>query len=199
MLREMRLADLAEAVAAKTPTPGGGSVAAAVAALGAALGVMAARFSDDAEAERALDAAKSALLPLVDADAKAYGQVDAARALPKATDDEKSRRREVLQNALAEAAAVPLEGMRLAVRALEALGTLAPHCNRHLASDLAGAALFLSAAAAGCGENVRVNAMALRDKGRRETLEAERARLSAAAAERRGGILEAVEKLYAGE
>ena len=44
-LVDLPLKDFIQAVAAKTPTPGGGSVAAATAALGAALGVMVARYS----------------------------------------------------------------------------------------------------------------------------------------------------------
>ncbi len=196
MFSRDRISDFVEAVAAKTPTPGGGSVSAAVGALGAALGVMAARFSDAGEAERALDQVKNAFLPLIDQDAEAYGQVNSAMALPKGSDEEKKRRKEALQNALSEAADVPLKGMALAVRGLGALADLAPRCNRHLVSDLAGAVRFLEAALAGCGENVRVNAAGLADKGRREGLEKEHARLVAGGADLRERALGEAEKLY---
>lgn len=166
MLAEQKLDDLLEAVAAKKPTPGGGSVSAAVGALGAALGVMTARFSDNHDAELALEAARVGLLKLVDADAEAYGQVASAMALPKATDEEKKRRKEVLQNALVEAADVPLKGMDLALSGLEALAALAPVCNRYLVSDLSSSAHFLEAALVGCGENVKVNAASMADKER---------------------------------
>lgn len=178
MLIESRLSDFVEAVAAKTPTPGGGSVSAAVGAMGAALGVMAARYSNAGDAERALDGIKNALLPLVDEDAVAYGQVNAAMTLPKRTEEEKKRRKEALQNALAEAAEVPLKGMMLALRGLEALRGLAPQCNKHLVSDLAGAVRFLEAALSGCGENVKVNAASLVDAVRRERLLQEQGRLA---------------------
>jgi len=49
MFAEMRLSDFLEKIAAKTPTPGGGSVSAAVGAMGAALGVMTARYSESTE------------------------------------------------------------------------------------------------------------------------------------------------------
>lgn len=197
MLIDLKLADFLEAVAAKTPTPGGGSVAATVGSLGAALGVMVARYSEAAEAEGALDEVKNAFLPLVDQDAEAYGQVNSARMLPKGTEEEKKRRKEVLQNALAEAAEAPLKGMALAVRGLRALADLAPRCNRHLASDLAGAAYGLEAALAGCGENVLVNAAALLDPERRARLQEERARLLGEGAALKERILKEVEVLHA--
>src|SRR5437773_1034640 len=50
MLKDLKLADFIEAVSAKTPTPGGGSVAAAASAMGAALGIMAPRVTDHADA-----------------------------------------------------------------------------------------------------------------------------------------------------
>jgi formiminotetrahydrofolate cyclodeaminase len=199
MLAQTKLADFAEAVAAKTPTPGGGSVSAAVAALGAALGIMTSRYSDSPDTERALDPVKNEFLGLVDQDADAYGQVSSAMALPKGSDEDKKRRREALQNALSEAADVPLKGMMLGVRALDALRGLAPRCNKHLISDLASAVYFLDAAVLGCGENVRINAVSITDKPRRERLEKDRSRLLAEAADHRGAILREVEKLYGGK
>jgi len=195
VLAESKLSDFLEAVAAKTPTPGGGSVSAAVGALGAALGVMAARFSVHPEAERALDDVKKALLAVVDQDAEAYGQVNSAMALPKSTEEEKKRRKEALQIALSEAAEVPLKGMTLAASGLRSLAGLAPACNRHLVSDLVGAATFLEAALQGCGENVKVNAASLVDKAKRERLESEHARLSSEAGALRQQAVTAARKV----
>jgi formiminotetrahydrofolate cyclodeaminase len=194
MLTGLKLSDFVEAVAAKTPTPGSGSVSAAVGALGAALGVMAARFSDAAEQESALDAVKNGFLPLVEADAKAYGQVNAAMALPKGTGEEKGRRREALQNALVEASDVPLKGMILAVRGLQALRDLAPRCTRYLVGDLLGAAAFLQAAASGCGEDVGANVSLILDRDRRSRLEKERARLEAEVSALRSAVQRGIEK-----
>lgn len=197
MFADSRIADFLEAVAAKTPTPGGGSVSALVGALGAALGVMTARFSESTEAERALDALKKELLALADADAEAYGMVNTAMSLPKDSDETKRRRKEALQNALGEASEVPLRGMTLCVKGLEALAKLAPACNRHLTSDLAGAAGFLAAAVAGCAENVRINAASLKDREKGDRLEKDRLRLLADVESLRGRIAREVEKLYA--
>lgn len=184
----MKLSDFLEKIAAKTPTPGGGSVSAAVGAMGAALGVMTARYSESGEPEHALDEIKGEFLALVDADAEAYSQVNSAMALPKDSDDTKRRRKEALQIALGEASEVPLKGMVLAVRGLKALAELAPHCNKNLVSDLQGAATFLESALRGCGENVRVNAAALTDKARRKRLEDEHDRLASEGESLRKGI-----------
>jgi formiminotetrahydrofolate cyclodeaminase len=177
MFAEMKLSDFLEKIAAKTPTPGGGSVSAAVGAMGAALGVMTARYSDAPDPEHALDEIKNEFLALVDSDAEAYGAVNSAMSLPKDSDDTKRRRKEALQIALGEASEVPLKGMMLAVRGLKALADLAPICNKNLVSDLAGATTFLESALSGCGENVKINAMSLTDKVRRARLEKEHERL----------------------
>src|SRR5262245_7758732 len=177
MFADMKLSDFLEKIAAKTPTPGGASVSAAVGAMGAALGVMTARYSDASEPEHALDEIKNEFLALVDSDAEAYGQVNSAMALPKDSDDTKRRRKEALQIALGEASEVPLKGMMLAARGLKALADLAPICNKNLVSDLAGATTFLLSALTGCGENVKINAASLTDKVRRSRLEKEHERL----------------------
>lgn len=197
MFAEMRLADFLEKVAAKTPTPGGGSVSAVVGALGAALGVMTSRYSGAVESEHALDALKGEFLPLADQDAEAYGQVNKALALPKGTDDDKKRRKAALQIALSEAADVPLKGMEMAARGLEVLAELAPRCNKNLTSDLSGAARFLAAALEGCAENVAVNARALVDKVRQGGLEREQARLEEQARVLMARVEEGIQSVHA--
>jgi formiminotetrahydrofolate cyclodeaminase len=188
MFAEMKLSDFLEKIASKTPTPGGGSVSAAVGAMGAALGVMTARYSDASEPEHVLDEIKNEFMALVTADAEAYGGVNSAMALPKDSDDTKRRRKEALQIALGEASEVPLKGMMLAVRGLKALADLAPVCNKNLVSDLAGATTFLDSALSGCGENVRINIVMLVDKERRSRLEKEHDRLCAEAKAQREKI-----------
>lgn len=199
MFAEMKLADFLEKIAAKTPTPGGGSVSAAVGAMGAALGVMTARYSEIPEAEGILDEVKKEFLVMVDADAEAYSQVNSAMSLPKDSDDTKRRRKEALQIALGEASEIPLKGMLLSVRGLKALADLAPKCNKHLTSDLSAAATFLESALSGCGENVRVNGNSLTDKVRRGRLEKERTRLMEEGSSMREQVRKGVELLYAGK
>jgi formiminotetrahydrofolate cyclodeaminase len=97
-LTSLTLVGFADALAARTPTPGGGSLAAFMVAGAAATVSMAARFTSgdkyaavaDAMASRAaaLDALRTRALALVDADSAAYDRVTAAFGLPKATDAE---------------------------------------------------------------------------------------------------------------
>src|SRR6185436_21140225 len=160
-------------------------------------GVMTARYSDASDPEHALDEIKNEFLALVDADAEAYGAVNSAMSLPKDSDDTKRRRKEALQIALGEASEVPLKGMMLAVRGLKALADLAPICNKNLVSDLAGATTFLESALSGCGENVKINAVALTDKVRRARLEKEYDRLAEDGKSFGAKIRQTVEELYA--
>jgi len=165
-----------EALASASPTPGGGSAATIVGALGAALVAMVARITSDnpayiARAEEArsiaadADALRAALVAARAIDERAYGAVVAAMALPKATPEEKSVRTERLQTALRGAAVAPLQAAELGlgvVRLAERAETLG---NRHLASDVACAAIFGRAALAASAQNVRINHAFLKDAG----------------------------------
>jgi len=165
-LTDLTIVGFLDAVAAKTPTPGGGSVSVVAGALGAALGAMAAAFTEShagAEAAAALRAAADGLRPLVDGDAGAYGRVDAAMRRPKGTPEEKQARTAALQAALHGAADVPLLGLRRCVEALERAAAFAPVCNPNLKSDLAVCALLLEAACRGCGLNVGANLAWIKD------------------------------------
>jgi formiminotetrahydrofolate cyclodeaminase len=181
-----------DAVAAKTPTPGGGSVSALAGAFGAAIGAMAAAFTaSDAGAAAAagLRAARDGLAPLADADAAAYRKVHDAMALPKRTPAEKRARTAALQQALRGAAEVPLDGMRRCVAALERAAAFAPDCNPNLASDLAVAALLLEAACRGCGLNVDANLKWITDPAFQEPRAAERAALETKAGDLRERVV----------
>lgn len=160
------------------------------AAMGAALGVMASRFSEGSEeTAKQLDRIQSEFLVLADADSAAYESVSDARKLPKSTAEEKAARAAAIQRALAGAAMPPLRGMQLAVEALEKLSAAAPGLNPHLSSDVGSAALLLEAGLQGCALNVRANAEILKDRTEAERLEGESARLAAAARTLRDQIL----------
>jgi formiminotetrahydrofolate cyclodeaminase len=198
-LSQMRFEDFVEAVAAKTPTPGGGSVSAAVSAYGAALGIMAARFSKGdalAESSARLEEIKGELTQLVDKDAEAYELVHQARGLPKDTDDEKGRRKDAIQNALAEAAQVPLRGMQLAVEALEALRTMTPDVSPYLVSDLGTAATLLEAGMKGCEMNVLINVQSIKSRKLSGALKKESADLARRGKAAAGQVMRHVRKAF---
>ncbi len=203
MLTQLSLAEFADRTAAKEPTPGGGSVAAYVGTVGAALGAMAARFTEGkkgfeehrsalAREIDALDTLRGRLTELVEADAAAYSTVTGAYKLPKGTPEEKEARKAAIQEALDVALKPPLAICRTAVEGLEVLSGLAPHTNPNLISDVAVAAFALGAACRSAWINVLINLSGLKDAERKGALAAEGAGLLARAdaleAEVGGGI-----------
>jgi len=183
-LLDLSLAAFARQTAARTPTPGGGSVAAYMGNLGAALGAMAARFTAGRKGFEAHEAALAAevarldelatrLALLVDEDSRSYDKVTTAYALPRDTDEQKSARRDAIQAALRTALGAPLATCRDAVATLATLDTLANHVNPNLASDVAVGAYAAGAAYRGAWINVLINLGGIKDDAFRATILAE--------------------------
>ncbi|MBI5365848.1 MAG: cyclodeaminase/cyclohydrolase family protein [Planctomycetes bacterium] len=201
MFRDLTLSQFSAAVSAKTPTPGGGSVSAVVASLGAALGAMVVQFSlDRAEhapyehelrvALRDLTRLGGELERLADDDAAAYDAYTAALRLPKDAPEQKEARKTAMQGALRRALEVPLTGMRTTGALLDRLRPLVGRTNPHLVSDLGVGALLAFAAHRGCRMNVEVNLASIKDAAYAAEVRAEADRLSADAARRHDEILE---------
>jgi len=171
MLTDLTVREYAARLAAGEPTPGGGSGAALVGALGVALGEMAANFTrgkdnwEQVEAPLArLEEHRLALLALTDADAEAYAPVGAAYALPRGTDEEKAVRRGAIQEALKQAAQVPLRAVERIADAIGELPTLAEYANKNLLSDVGVAAAFTLAALKTAWLNVEINLASIKDE-----------------------------------
>ncbi|MCK6446530.1 MAG: cyclodeaminase/cyclohydrolase family protein [Planctomycetes bacterium] len=172
-LIDLSLTAFTEKLAARTPTPGGGSQAAFLVASGAALVSMAFRFTSGekfvaveaamASRVKELDELRPQALALVDGDSRAYDAVTAAFGLPKSNDAEKSARTAAIQSALKGALEVPFETMRLALQALELAAAGARDINKNLASDCAVGASCVAAALEGAFLNVKINALSIKD------------------------------------
>ncbi len=143
-------------MAARTPAPGGGAVAALTAAAAAALVAMAARFAE-APAGPA-EALRARLEPLADADAAAYTEVLAAYRLPAGDPARRGR----IAAALRVATEVPREVATAAREVAELADHLAAHGNRNLVGDARVAALLARAAAEAADELVAINERAAR-------------------------------------
>lgn len=152
------------ALAARTPTPGGGAVASVVGALSAALGRMVLAYTvgrktpedERADLERAsaaLERASGLLLELAEEDAAAYGLLSE---LLKLAEDDPRRVREY-PGAVAAAVQAPLATTAACCDVLRLLESLAGRTNRRLDSDLAIAAILAEAGAKAGAWNVRVN------------------------------------------
>ncbi len=170
------------AVAAATPTPGGGSVSALVGALSVALSRMVAALArgktgyegvqGDLERIEARAAPIQARLEaLVEEDSAAYELVMRAIRMPKTTAAEKAARVEAMQAAYREATKVPLETVERCVEALELAQAAAEKGNRGASTD-AGVAIFLAEAAiGGASLNCKVNLASIKDEDFRSIVE----------------------------
>jgi formiminotetrahydrofolate cyclodeaminase len=172
-LAALDLRAFSDRLAERSATPGGGSAAAYLLSMGAALTAMAFRFTAGprfaaVEAElqsklAALEELRTRALDLVDLDSSAYDAVSRAYALPKATDADKSARTQAIQAGVRGALEVPMDTLRAAVAALRIAAAGAPHVNKNLASDCATGSWCLRGAAEGAVLNVRINAASLAD------------------------------------
>jgi len=163
-----------DAVAAKTPTPGGGSVSALAGALAAALGEMVcrltlARKSFEAhhkaleESLARLAGLRERLLANIDRDAESYDAVAVAFRLPKTTEDEQAARAQAVETASKGAAEVPMETAELAAQVARVIESLRPITIPQASSDLAVALDLASSARRGAVHNVRSNLPSIHD------------------------------------
>jgi formiminotetrahydrofolate cyclodeaminase len=175
MLTEIKVNEFVNQVASDSPTPGGGSVAAATAALGIALTRMVAlltigkkKYAEYEELMKKIAAEADELTvnltEYVNKDTEAYNAVSAVFAMPKNTDDEKSARSAAMQKALKAAAIIPFEVMLLCVEALKITEEAVGKSNTNAASDLGVAALNLGAGAMSAWLNVKINLSGIEDE-----------------------------------
>ncbi|HYC99947.1 MAG TPA: cyclodeaminase/cyclohydrolase family protein [Phycisphaerales bacterium] len=188
----MKVEDLLASLATKTPTPGGGAVAGATGALGCALAGMVVSYSvgkkDLASHRERLEATGAELerwrlefLRLGDADAEAYGKLNALQKLSP-TPGDRAHAAEMAA-AVEGALGVPVRCLRLSVEVVKRCLELAPITNRYLRSDLAIAGLLGEAAAKSALWNVRVNLPLIEDTARRGAIGSECEGLAARASE----------------
>jgi glutamate formiminotransferase len=171
------------ALAAETPTPGGGSASALAGALAAALGEMVCRLTlrrasfaphhKTIETHLArLTGLRDRLLENVDRDARSYEAVLAALKLPQSTESERTLRQQAIEEATKSAATVPLETAELAKQTARVVEQLRGITIPQAASDLAVALYLAGAAERGAVENVRVNLPSIGDRAWVEQVEA---------------------------
>ena len=164
------------AVAAATPTPGGGSVSALAGALAAALGEMvcgltlkrksfAAHHAALEESHQRLGGLRERLLANIDRDAASYDTVVAAIKLPKSTESEQALRAQAMEEANKTATLVPLETAELVVETARLVESVRPITLPQAASDLAVALHLAEAARRGALDNVRANLPSIQDSG----------------------------------
>lgn len=204
-LIDMTCKGFAEETASESPAPGGGSIAAYMGALGAALGTMVANLSshkagwDDRWEEFSTWADKgqklmSELLHLVDEDTAAFNRIMAVFGMPKSTDEEKAVRSAALQQATLYATEVPLRTMKTALGVFELVRAMAVEGNPNSVSDAGVGALAARSAVLGARLNVKINASGLKDRAVADKLVAEAEAVAADAVRLEAEVLKIVEQ-----
>lgn len=203
-LAEISIRDFMEETASESPAPGGGSISACMGSLGMALGTMVANlsshkrgwddrweeFSDWADQGKAI---QEELLALVDKDTTAFDRIMEAFSMPKNSKDEKSRRKEAIEEATKNAILVPYQVMQTAAAALEILKALAKTGNPNSVSDVGVGVLAIRSAVMGAFLNVKINAGNLEDKSFAEKILKEGKELEASVCRKEAEILNIVE------
>jgi glutamate formiminotransferase/formiminotetrahydrofolate cyclodeaminase len=164
-----------EETASESPAPGGGSVAALLGALGAALATMVANLSShkrgwDERWEEFSDAAVAGkrshtlLTRLIDDDTDAFNLVMDAFRLPNGSDADKAARTKAIEDATKGATDIPLQVMESALESMAVIRQMAETGLATSISDAGVAALCARSAVMGAHLNVRINAANIGDK-----------------------------------
>jgi formiminotetrahydrofolate cyclodeaminase len=175
-------------LASGQPTPGGGSAAAIMGAMGAALVSMVCNVTIGKKGYEGVEAEMKAvreesetvrrrLTAMVAADIAAFDSIMAAYRLPKASEDDKARRTAAIQEGLRRATETPLDCARACAEVIALSRRASEHGYLNVISDggvgvLAGFTGLRSAAL-----NVYINAPGLKDRAFAEQATAELAKL----------------------
>ncbi|RWS28721.1 Formimidoyltransferase-cyclodeaminase-like protein, partial [Leptotrombidium deliense] len=177
-------------VADRTTAPGGGSVAANVASLGAALGAMVAKLSFGKKAFEHNESAMRRLIPIlhhtsnelitfIDADTDAYNDYVSALKLPKNTAEEQAVREAAIEAGVKNAISVPLKLAQKSTTLWKPFNELATLINIATKSDLQVnkqlnvGAQCLKAGILGAYYNVKINLKDTKDLKFKKQIESE--------------------------
>lgn len=174
MLRNLSIIEFMEKTASDSPVPGGGSVAALAAALAASLAEMVANltiskkgFEDVDEAMQAIAKKtrnlRKKLAKDIDKDADSYKAVVAAYGMAKETDEEKRKRKSAIQEALKQAAIVPMGVAHDAAGLMELAGKVVKKGNKNAVTDGAVSVMMARTAVLAALYNVKINLNSIKD------------------------------------
>ncbi|GAB6047841.1 cyclodeaminase/cyclohydrolase family protein [Methyloparacoccus murrellii] len=173
MIQDTPIRQFLDELASASPTPGGGSVAAIMGALGAALVAMVCQLTLGKKGYESVDAEMAEILPsaealrgrmlaLVAADIEAFDTVMAAYRLPREPDP--VARGERIQSALKAATRVPLDCAHACMELIQLCQSVADKGNRNVISDAGVGVMAASAALRSAALNVQVNTGSIRDE-----------------------------------
>ena len=172
---EYSCAGFVEVLASGAPVPGGGGASALAGALGIALGNMVGsltvgkkKYADVEEEMRTLkekaDRLQADLLGLMQKDADVFEPLSRAYSLPKETPQQQAEKARVMEAALKEASAVPLQIMEKCCEAITLIRSFAEKGSVMAVSDAGAAAALCKAALEAASLNVFINTRSMSDK-----------------------------------
>jgi len=205
-LAGMSLRGFIEAVGARSSEPGGGSVSAALAALGTGLGAMVAKLTYGVRKFEAVDAEMRRiipplhqltheLIPMIDADTNAFNEFVEGSRMPRDTEAEKKARFEKMQQGLKTAINVPLRTMKLGDRAWESMCEIARYGNPASKSDVQVGARALETGIWGAYQNVLINMADVKDQSYKTKILSEAGKLATRAREKCAEVLDILDQL----
>jgi methenyltetrahydrofolate cyclohydrolase len=174
-IKDNRIEQFLEALASQSATPGGGSAAAIIGAMGAALVSMVCNLTIGkkkyAEVEGEMkdvlakaDTLRKQLIGMIEDDVKAFDAVMGAYGMPKETDADKAKRDSAIQAALKQATDVPMACARAARQVIDIAAVASDKGNLNVISDAGVGVLAGYAALRSAALNVFTNARMITDK-----------------------------------
>lgn len=175
MIKDKSLRVFLDELASSAATPGGGSGAAVMGAMGAALVSMVCNLTVGKKAYKKVEddlndilkqaeALRDRLTDMIRADVEVFDRLMASYGMPKATDEEKAVRSEEIQAALKEATDVPLNCARACAEAIDLCRDVAEKGNLNVISDAGVAVVAADAALKSAALNVYINVGSIKDK-----------------------------------
>jgi formiminotetrahydrofolate cyclodeaminase len=175
MITQQTVATFLDELASSAPTPGGGSAAAIMGAMGAALISMVCNVTLGKKGHEAVQAEmkmvrdeseklRAALTSMVADDIAAFDGLMSAYRLPKASDDEKSRRAEAIQISLSAATETPLACARACAQVVALSRRAGEKGFAGVVSDAGVGVLAANTALRSAALNVFINVPSLKDR-----------------------------------
>lgn len=201
----LSLSELRDRTASSAPTPGGGSIAVISATLGLGLVIMAleitqAKQVQSPELEQMQNLLKNArelagsLATYADKDIAAFQGYMNALALSKQTEEQKSKRRQALNDALVEATKIPLAAANEMLASLKVSEPASELVHVHVVSDVGAGTALIAASLSAVLLNVDINVPSIKDLPLQQAFMAEGDRLTAEAGHTSALIRERVKR-----
>lgn len=175
MIKQSSIEHFLDELASRKATPGGGSAAAVMGAMAAALLSMVCNLTIGKAKYRDVEGELNAVLArteqlrrqltaMIEEDAESFGTVIAAYAMPRQTQEELALRAQTIQTALKEATQVPLRCCRVCCEIIDLSAVVAQKGNTNVLSDAGVAVLAAHAAVRSGALNVMINVKAVTER-----------------------------------